>query len=507
MIGRGPQGRSLQAQQARTWASKALNGEDSGSTIGPKIDDNARRRLDAGRIFVNELSALSPLDGRYARDTRALTPIFSEWGLMRARLQAEIAWLVGLSEEPGVAELPPFTARARERLETFLADFDNEAAGAIKAIEAKTNHDVKAIEYYLRDFMNHHEDLKAASEFVHFALTSEDVNNVAYALMAQTGRDKVLLPALDAIITALDELACATASVSMLARTHGQPASPTTVGKEIRVFVARLSRARGEIQTVPLPAKMNGAVGNYNAHYAAYPAIDWPTVSARVLAGLGLSQNPHTTQIEPHDGLAELCHAVARANTILIDLARDLWGYISLGYFRQKTREGEVGSSTMPHKVNPIDFENAEGNLGLANALLDHLAAKLPISRFQRDLSDSTVLRNVGSAFGYALLAYRACARGLSKLSIDEVRVRADLDCHIEVLTEAVQTVMRRYGLAGGYEELKALSRGRVLTAEVLRDFIARLSLPPEARAALEHLSPETYVGNAPAQAQTRPRS
>ncbi len=451
---------------------------------------------------MSELSALSPLDGRYARDTRALAPIFSEWGLMRARLKAEIAWLVGLSDEPGIPELPPFSASARDRLAALIADFDESAAGAIKAIEAETNHDVKAIEYYLRAFLKGHDDLRPALEFVHFALTSEDVNNVAYALMAQAGRDTVLGPALDTIIAALEELAQATAAIPMLARTHGQPASPTTMGKEIRVFVTRLKRARAQIQSVPLPAKMNGAVGNYNAHYAAYPDVDWPMVSARVLAGLGLTQNPHTTQIEPHDGLAELCHAVARANTILIDLARDLWGYISLGYFRQKTRAGEVGSSTMPHKVNPIDFENAEGNLGLANALLEHLAAKLPISRFQRDLSDSTVLRNLGSAFGYALLAYRACGRGLAKLLIDEDRLRADLEGRVEVLTEAVQTVMRRYGLAGGYEDLKALSRGRALTEQDLRGFIDGLALPERARAALRALSPATYVGNAPDQAK-----
>ncbi|WP_363320754.1 adenylosuccinate lyase [Acidiferrobacter sp.] len=457
-------------------------------------------------MYVSELSALSPLDGRYAHDTRALAPIFSEWGLMRARLTAEIAWLVGLGDEPGVLELAPFSPAARGRLAALLTDFDESAGAAVKAIEARTNHDVKAIEYYLRDFVQHHDDLKPAAEFVHFALTSEDVNNVAYALMAQTGRDTVLIPALDSLITGLDELARATATIPMLARTHGQPASPTTVGKEIRVFVTRLTRARAPWRSVPLLAKMNGAVGNYNAHYAAYPEVDWPAVATRVLAGLGLSQNPHTTQIEPHDGLAELCHATARINTILIDLARDLWGYIALGYFRQKTRAGEVGSSTMPHKVNPIDFENAEGNLGLANALLDHLAAKLPISRFQRDLSDSTVLRNIGSAFGYTLLAYRACARGLGKLMVDEDRVRGDLDCHVEVLTEAVQTVMRRYGLAGGYENLKDLSRGRALTAEDLRAFIEGLALPAEVRETLRTLTPATYVGNAPAQAQDAPR-
>jgi len=453
---------------------------------------------------VTALTALSPLDGRYATQTAALAPIFSELGLMRARLKAEVAWLVGLGDEPGISELPPFSAGARARLEAFLTAFDEEAGRAIKGIEATTNHDVKAIEYYLRAYMDGHEDLKAASEFVHFALTSEDINNVAYALMVLAGRDTILTPALDEISQSLESLATTSASRAMLARTHGQPASPTTVGKEMRVFVSRLADALSEIRAVPLHAKINGAVGNYNAHYAAYPEVDWPRVSARILASLGLLQNPHTTQIEPHDGLARLCHALMRANTILLDLSRDLWGYISLGYFRQKTRAGEVGSSTMPHKVNPIDFENAEGNLGLANALLDHLAAKLPISRFQRDLTDSTVLRNVGSAFGYALLAYRSLARGLAKLEIDANRLDADLSGHTEVLTEAVQTVMRRYGLAGGYEDLKDLSRGRALTVDDLQGFIAQLALPEDVKAKLLALTPDTYIGNAAAQAKNR---
>jgi len=454
---------------------------------------------------VTALSALSPLDGRYARQTASLAPLFSELGLMRARLTAEVAWLLALSEEREVPELPPFGAASRARLEQVVVDFDEAAGQEIKTIEATTNHDVKAVEYYLRRYMSAYPDLKPAAEFVHFALTSEDINNVAYALMTQAGRDTILLPALDTIATALENLATSEAGQAMLARTHGQPASPTTLGKEIRVFVTRLKRIRTEIQAVPLLAKMNGAVGNYNAHYIAYPEVNWPEFSARVLATLGLQQNPHTTQIEPHDGLAELCHAFMRANTVLIDLTRDLWGYISLGYFRQKTRAGEVGSSTMPHKVNPIDFENAEGNLGLANALLDHLAAKLPISRFQRDLSDSTVLRNIGSAFGYALLAYNSCARGLGKLEVDSVRLGADLDGRVEVLTEAVQTVMRRYGQAGGYEDMKALSRGRALTAEDLAGFIAGLALPAAVKAQLLALTPATYTGNALAQAKNDP--
>ncbi len=456
---------------------------------------------------MTQLSALSPLDGRYARETQALSPIFSEQGLMRARLEAEVAWLIGLSEETGVPELPAFSPAARAELARLVNTFDEEAAQAIKTLEATTNHDVKAIEYYLRGLMQGHPELQAAAEFVHFALTSEDINNVAYTLMVRAGRDGVLQPALDALISALDELARNAAATPMLARTHGQPASPTTVGKEIRVFVTRLQRARDHMAAITLQAKMNGAVGNYNAHYAAYPDVDWPALAARVLAGLGLTQNPHTTQIEPHDDLAALCHAVARANTILIDAARDLWGYIALGYFGQKTRAGEVGSSTMPHKVNPIDFENAEGNLGLANALLEHLAAKLPISRFQRDLSDSTVLRNVGSAFGYALLGYRSLSRGLAKLTVNTARLQEDLAAHVEVLTEAVQTVMRRFGLARGYEDLKDLSRGRTLTARDLQDFIAKLSLPPEVKTRLLALSPDRYTGNAELQARGGPET
>ncbi len=451
---------------------------------------------------MTDLTALSPLDGRYASQTQPLALVFSELGLMRARLKAEVAWLVTLSEAPGIPELAPFSAEDQ----AFLADVAecDEAAGrAIKAHEATTQHDVKAVEYYLRSRLAERPSLARATEFVHFALTSEDVNNVAYSLMARAGRDAVLVPALMRIEAALEALAHSEAEQPMLARTHGQAASPTTVGKEMRVFATRLARALAAIRATVLPAKMNGAVGNYNAHYAAYPDVDWPSLARSALARLGLAHNPHTTQIEPHDGLAELCHALLRANTILIDLSRDFWGYISLGYFRQKTRPGEVGSSTMPHKVNPIDFENAEGNLGLANALLDHLATKLPISRFQRDLSDSTVLRNLGSAFGYGLLAYNALGRGLGKVAPDPARLERDLADHVEVLTEAVQTVMRRYGLAGGYESLKALSRGRALTAADLDAFIATLALPEAVKADLRSLTPARYLGNAPVQART----
>lgn len=459
-----------------------------------------RAKTREGKKVVTQLGALSPLDGRYAAQLTELAPIFSEQGLMRARLKAEVAWLLALSDEPGIPELTPFSQENRARLEALVRDFDETGGAEIKAIEATTNHDVKAVEYYLRRQMEQTPDLKPAAEFVHFALTSEDVNNVAYALMVAQGRDKVLIPALETLVASLETLATSGASQAMLARTHGQPASPTTVGKEMRVFVARLSRAIDQIRAVAPLAKMNGAVGNYNAHYVAYPAVSWPALAGRVLASLRLEQNPHTTQIENHDALAELCHALIRAHNILIDLTRDLWGYVSLGYFRQKTRSGEVGSSTMPHKVNPIDFENAEGNLGLANALLDHFAQKLPISRFQRDLSDSTVLRNVGSAFGYALLAYRSCARGLTKIEMDKARLEADLSAHIEVLTEAVQTVMRRYGLAGGYEDLKALSRGRALGAQDLADFIDHLTLPEAVKTELRALTPLTYLGNAVAQ-------
>ena len=467
---------------------------DDGSISAPRRGKEKR--------VVTQLGALSPLDGRYASQLTELAPIFSEQGLMQARLRAEVAWLMALSDEPGIPELPPFSRESRERLNALVNDFDETGGAEIKAIEATTNHDVKAVEYYLRRQMERHKDLKPAAEFVHFALTSEDINNVAYALMVQKGRDTVLLPALETLVASLETLATHGSEQAMLARTHGQPASPTTVGKEMRVFATRLSRTIDQVRAIAPLAKINGAVGNYNAHYAAYPAVAWPELSARVLASLQLKQNPHTTQIESHDALAELCHALIRTHNVLIDLTRDLWGYISLGYFRQKTRAGEVGSSTMPHKVNPIDFENAEGNLGLANALLDHFAMKLPISRFQRDLSDSTVLRNIGSAFAYALLAYRSCARGLTKIEMDRARLEADLGGHIEVLTEAVQTVMRRYGLAGGYEDLKALSRGRPLSAQDLADFIDRLALPEPVKAELRVLTPLTYLGNAVAQAK-----
>ncbi len=449
---------------------------------------------------MTALTALSPLDGRYSRQTAALAETFSELGLMRYRLKMEIAWLKALANHPGITELPPLDARAEHALDAVLDGFDETGGIAVKSIEATTNHDVKAIEYYLRERLAAEPALAQALEFIHFALTSEDVNNVAYACMTRDGRDHILVPAMARVIAQIDEIAGREAATPMLARTHGQPASPTTVGKEMRVFATRLMRILAEVKAVTISGKINGAVGNYNAHYIAYPEIDWPQFSRAVLNDLGLVQNPHTTQIEPHDDLAALCHALMRFNTALIDLCRDVWGYISLAYFRQKTKAGEVGSSTMPHKVNPIDFENAEGNLGLANALLDHLAQKLPISRFQRDLSDSTVLRNIGTAMGYALLGYTACSRGLAKLEVDRERLHADLARHDEVLTEAVQTVMRRHGLKGGYEQMKDLSRGRSVTRADLEAFIQGLAIPAEAKERLLALTPLNYVGNAPEQ-------
>jgi len=441
------------------------------------------------------LHALSPLDGRYADKVAALRPIFSEAGLMHARLRVEIAWLEALSAAPEIAEVPAFDADARGFLARIVADFDVQAAAKVKAIEATTNHDVKAIEYYLKARLAEHPQLAPHAEFVHFALTSEDVNNLAYGLMLAQARAAVLLPALDALRAQLRAMAHAYARLPMLSRTHGQPASPTTLGKELANVVARLDRQRDQLAAVVLSGKLNGAVGNYNAHLAAYPEVDWPALARRMVEGLGLAFAPLTTQIEPHDGIAELVDALARSNTIWIDFCRDVWGYISLGYFRQTLKAGEVGSSTMPHKVNPIDFENAEGNLGLANALCQHFAAKLPISRWQRDLTDSTVLRALGTAFGHTLVGYQALARGLDKLSADEAKIAADLDQHWEVLAEAVQTVMRRYGLPEPYEQLKTLTRGQAISQQTLAVFIDGLALPEAERARLKALTPAGYIG------------
>ena len=445
------------------------------------------------------LTALSPLDGRYAAKVAALSPHFSEYGLVRHRIRVELAWLVALSDEAGIAELAPFSIASRKAIEKIAVDFSPVDAARVKAIERVTNHDVKAVEYWLKERAADVPEIARAAEFIHFACTSEDINNLAHGLALAAARHDILLPALRAIAADVRQLAHAHADVAMLSRTHGQPATPTTLGKEMANVYARIERQVVAIERTPIKGKINGAVGNYNAHAAAYPDVDWERLAARVVTSLGLEFNPYTTQIEPHDYMAELFDAIARANTILIDLDRDVWGYISLGYFRQRMREGEVGSSTMPHKVNPIDFENSEGNLGLANALLRHLAEKLPISRFQRDLTDSTVLRNMGVALGYALLGWSSLRQGLGKLTVDAQRIAQDLDANWEVLAEPIQTVMRRYGIEQPYEKLKALTRGQSgMTRETLHAFIDGLALPDEAKQGLKALTPATYVGLAP---------
>ena len=442
-----------------------------------------------------QLLALSPLDGRYAAKVDALRPIFSEYGLVRARVRVEVEWLLALAAEPGIVELAPFPADAAARLRALADGFSADDAARVKAIERTTNHDVKAVEYFIKERLEGDAALAPALEFVHFACTSEDINNLAYGLMLAEARTSVLLPALDGIVASLRALAHAQAAQPMLSRTHGQTASPTTLGKEMANVVARLERQRAQLAAVELTGKVNGAVGNYNAHVAAYPEVDWPVFARRFVEGLGLVFNPYTTQIEPHDCIAELGDAARRANTILVDLCRDTWGYISLGYFRQKLKEGEVGSSTMPHKVNPIDFENAEGNFGIANALFGHFSEKLPISRWQRDLTDSTVLRALGTAFGHTLVALDSLAKGLGKLTVAPDRLGADLDAAWEVLAEAVQTVMRRHGLPNPYEQLKALTRGQGITADSMRAFIDGLDLPAAERDRLLALTPAGYTG------------
>lgn len=444
---------------------------------------------------MTALTALSPLDGRYQRQTEPLRPIFSEWGLIRRRVLVELRWLEALAAEPGVAEVPPLSTDAIRFLRDLGENFDAAKAGEVKAIEATTAHDVKAVEYWIKRQLQNQPELKAISEFVHFACTSEDINNLAYALMLKDVRETVLVSALTRVLGELRSIAQDTAELSMLSRTHGQTASPTTMGKEMRNVIARIERQFRQLEAQPLLGKINGAVGNFNAHVIAYPEVDWPALSRAFVESLGLSWNEHTTQIEPHDFVAELCDTCRRLGTILIDLCRDIWGYISLGYFRQARVEGEVGSSTMPHKINPIDFENAEGNFGLAGALFGHFAEKLPISRFQRDLTDSTVLRSLGSAFGYLLIGLRSLERGLGKLRPDADRVAADLDGAWEVLAEAVQTVMRRYGLPQPYEQLKALTRGTGIEADAMRSFIEGLDLPAEAKQRLQELTPGGYVG------------
>ncbi len=447
---------------------------------------------------LNALTALSPLDGRYGNKTVSLRDFFSEYALIKYRVIVEIEWLKALAAEPAIAEVPAFSTAAVTLLDSIADHFSVADAERVKAIEATTNHDVKAVEYFLKERIQGDAEIAGVSEFFHFACTSEDINNLSHALMLKGARDAVLLPALEKLIARLTDLAHDLADLPMLSRTHGQPASPTTVGKELANIVYRLRRAWDAIGAVELLGKINGAVGNYNAHLAAYPDLDWEDFARAFVDHLGLTFNPYTIQIEPHDAMAELYDAIARANTVLVDLNRDVWGYISLGYFKQKVKAGEVGSSTMPHKVNPIDFENSEGNLGLANAVLRHLAEKLPVSRWQRDLTDSTVLRNMGVGFGYSLLAYESCLRGLGKLEANPAALAADLDANWEVLAEPIQTVMRRYGVANPYEQLKELTRGKAgMTRETLHAFIDGLAIPDAAKTRLKAMTPGNYVGKA----------
>jgi len=454
-------------------------------------------------MALSALTALSPLDGRYASKVDALRLHFSELGLIRNRVLVEIEWLKALAAEPAIKEVPAFSAATIKALDAMAKGFSESDGAAVKTIEARTNHDVKAIEYFLKDKLGANAEVAKVAEFIHFACTSEDINNLCHALMLKAARDTVMLPALDGIIATLADLAHAHADQPMLSHTHGQPASPTTLGKEIANVVHRLRRARARIAAVALSGKANGAVGNYNAHLAAYPDVDWEGFSRRFVESLGLEFNPYTIQIEPHDAMAELFDAYARANTILLDLDRDIWGYISLGYFTQKTKAGEIGSSTMPHKVNPIDFENSEGNLGIANALLRHLSEKLPVSRWQRDLTDSTVLRNMGVALGHTLLAYDSLAKGLGKLEANPARLAGDLEANWDVLAEPIQTVMRRYGVAGAYEQLKELTRGKGgITKEALATFIGGLALPEAEKKRLLAMTPATYTGKAGALAK-----
>ena len=446
---------------------------------------------------LSTLSALSPLDGRYASKTDGLRPWLSEAAFMKQRVQVEVHWLIALSQAK-LPDFPSFSANAEAVLLKLVADFSDVDAERIKAIEAVTNHDVKAVEYWMKEKVVGHAELEKASEFIHFACTSEDINNTSHGLMLKGARQEVILPKLRELLSALTNLAVVNADVPMLSRTHGQPASPTTLGKEMANVAMRLQRAITNIEKVPLLGKMNGAVGNYNAHLSAYPDVDWEKFSKEVVEKrLGLEFNPYTIQIEPHDYMAELFDAVARANTILLDMNRDIWGYISVGYFKQKTKAGEIGSSTMPHKVNPIDFENSEGNLGIANALLKHLSEKLPVSRWQRDLTDSTVLRNLGTALGHSLLAYDSALKGLSKLETNPERLAEDLNNCWEVLAEPVQTVMRRFGVPNPYEQLKELTRGKGITPEGLRSFIQGLAIPDDAKKLLLEMTPASYIGKA----------
>jgi len=452
---------------------------------------------------LSSLTAVSPVDGRYAGKTSALRPIFSEFGLIRCRVQVEVRWLQRLAAHSGVPEVAPFSDEANALLDQLAENFQLEHAERVKEFERTTNHDVKAVEYLLKEQAKQLPELAKVNEFIHFACTSEDINNLSHALMLREGRDDVLLPLMRQLAEAIRALAVQFADIPMLSRTHGQPASPTTLGKELANVVYRLERQIAQVASVPLLGKINGAVGNYNAHLSAYPDIDWEANAREFIeSDLGLAWNPYTTQIEPHDYIAELFDAVARFNTILIDFDRDIWGYISLGYFKQKTVAGEIGSSTMPHKVNPIDFENSEGNLGIANAILQHLASKLPISRWQRDLTDSTVLRNLGVGFAHSVIAYEASLKGIGKLELNAARIAEDLDNCWEVLAEPIQTVMRRYTIENPYEKLKELTRGKGISPEALQTFIASLDMPEAAKEELRALTPASYIGNAAAQAK-----
>jgi adenylosuccinate lyase len=453
-------------------------------------------------LALSALTAISPIDGRYGSKTERLRSVFSEFGLIRYRVIVEVRWLQHLAADPAIVEVAPFSEEANQLLNNLADNFTLEQALRIKEIERTTNHDVKAVEYLIKETIADNAELNAVSEFVHFACTSEDINNLSHALMLKEGRDEVIVPALQAITEQLATLGKDFAAVPMLARTHGQTASPTTVGKEFANVAFRLQRQLKQIAAVPLLGKINGAVGNYNAHISAYPNIDWAASAQQFIEQLGLDYNPYTTQIEPHDYMAELFDGLARSNTILIDFARDIWGYISLGYFKQRTIAGEVGSSTMPHKVNPIDFENAEGNMGIANALFGHLAAKLPISRWQRDLTDSTVLRNMGVGLGYTMIAYASLNKGISKLQLNEEKLAADLDSSWEVLAEPIQTVMRRYGIEEPYEKLKALTRGNVMAQSTIQQFIDTLDMPEQAKSELKALTPGAYTGSAEQQAR-----
>jgi len=451
---------------------------------------------------LSALTAISPVDGRYGNKTQALREFFSEFGLIRFRVLVEVRWLQRLAAHPHIQEVPPLSAQANQVLEAIINEFNEEDAQRIKNIEKTTNHDVKAVEYFLKEKIAGQAELEAVTEFIHFACTSEDINNLSHALMLKNGMEKVVLPLIEQVESAITELAHRYAYAPMLSRTHGQTASPSTMGKEMANVAARLRRQIQQIKAVPLLGKFNGAVGNYNAHLSAYPSVDWQANAKSFVESLGIQWNPYTTQIEPHDYIAELFQAIGRFNTILIDFDRDVWGYISLGYFKQKTVAGEIGSSTMPHKVNPIDFENSEGNLGIANAIMQHLAEKLPISRWQRDLTDSTVLRNLGVGFGHSVIAYESSLKGISKLEINENRLMEDLDAAWEVLAEPIQTVMRRYNIEKPYEKLKELTRGKSITSDDMARFIDSLDIPADEKARLKHLTPASYIGNAIEQAK-----